>query len=246
MGLTFLKKGSAAHESLAQADAQTEAKKEAAGHGVHRFYLPKDKQTVITFLDGDLDGEGLLQAVAWWEHQCQLNGDWKNWFPCLADAGQEPCPICESGDNKPSWVAALTIIDHSEWTSKKSGQVFKNERKLFVCKRDTFRTLQHLATKRGGLRGCTFDVARNGEKSENVGNLFDFTEKHKNLDEYLVGLGVPPEARVPHDYEDGVTIKPYSAEELRKLGFGHSPGVGSTDVQQQLKGGAPSDYETKL
>jgi hypothetical protein len=244
MGLKFLKKGQEVQQSLEKADAQTEAKKEAAETRVSRFFLPKEKSTVLTFLDGFVDDEGLLQAVAWWEHQCKINGDWRNWFPCTAEMG-EPCPICAEGAS-PSWVAAFTVIDHSEWTSKQSGKTYKNQRKLFVCKRDTFRTLQLIAKKRGGLAHCTFDVSRSGEKSENVGNLFDFTEKHKDLNEFLVSLGVPEEERVPYDYEDGKTIRPYSADELKKLGFGGSdPVTGSADTQAQLSGGG-NDYAQQL
>ena len=44
------------------------------------------------------------------------------------------------------------------------GKVIKNTRKLFIAKNQTIKMLTKLAAKRGGLQGCTFDVARTGDK----------------------------------------------------------------------------------
>ena len=66
-----------------------------------------------------------------------------------------------------------------------AGKVYKNQRKLFVAKETTLKTLQKLASKpeRNGLAGCTFDVSRGPENTNppGVGSTFDFVMKHKSL-----------------------------------------------------------------
>lgn len=234
MAVSWLKKGKAAHEAVEQADAQT-AQKQAAG-SVYRFYLPKDKETRITFLDGNLDEDGLLETMTYWEHQLNLNGSWKNWFTCTQDS--EPCPICQDNHN-PSLVAVFTVIDHSKWTDK-NGVEHQHEKRLFVCKRETFKRLQKIATKRGGLAGCTFEVSRTGDKSAAVGSDFDYDEK-RPLSEVQKALGLDDEVVTPYNYEEVITYR--TADELRKLGFGSTP-IGAADVG----GGSPTatDYDTEL
>lgn len=213
---SFLKTGAAAREALAKAEAQTEAKKAAAGN-VQRFWLPEGKSATITFLDGVLDEHNTLASTMYWEHQVKMNGHWRNWFVCTHET--EPCPVCESG-NQPSFVAAFTIIDHSEYTDR-SGKVHRDEKRLFVCKRDTYAILQQKAQKKDGLRGWKVDVARIGERSANVGNDFDFIER--------VTLEDHEDFR-PYDYEE--VIKYLEASQLRELGFGDGiPSGGSSTPQ---------------
>lgn len=209
MTFDFMKKGKAAHEQVVKADLETEARK-AAG-SVWRFRMPQDTEAQITFLDGVLGDEGLLDTVTYWEHQVRLNGKWGNFFPCTQEF--EPCPLCEKGETS-ALVALFTIIDHRKWEDK-NGKAHQHEKRLFACKRDTFKRLQHLATKREGLAGITFDVQRIGDKSAAVGTDFDFVEKN-------------PLAKVKSKYslEDvkaidySEVVKYYTAEELRELGFG--------------------------
>lgn len=237
MSVSFLKKGQAAHEAVAQADAETEARKKSAG--IRRYWIPQDGEGQVTFLDGDLTKDGLLDAVAYYEHQVKLNGHFRNWFPCTADS--EPCPICDGGDN-PSLVTAFTVIDHNKWKDK-NGVVHQHERRLFVCKRDTFKMLQKIATKREGLAGATFDVARSGEKSSNVGNMFDFTEK-QSPEAIAKKYGLELDDVQPYDY--GEVIQYFPAAELKKLGFGLVGGIGSEDVATQTAPAEEPDYDQSL
>lgn len=213
--MSFLKRGAAAHEALARAEAETEARK-AASSGVHRFYLRDDEEKRITFLDGGLTQDNLLDHVNFNEHQVQLNGSWLNWFPCTEDVDlTQPCPICEQGDGyRKSLVHAFTIIDHSEWKDK-SGKIHKHEKKLYMCKRGGFKVLQNLATKRGGLTGVTFDVMRCGDNGWAAGNQFDFIEKN-NIADIAAKYGLEDVA--PYDYDEVFTYRP--PEELIALGFG--------------------------
>jgi len=236
MAITFLKKGSESHAAHAQAEAEAKARKDAASSPyTNRFWLPDGKETQITFLDGGLTPEGLLDCVSYKEHQLKLNNNWRNWFVCIEE--HEPCPICETGDYS-SLVSAFTVIDHTSFTDSQ-GHVRQHERRLFVCKRDTFKLLQKKATKFGGLEGVTFDVSRIGDKAPNVGSDFDYVEKH-TLAEIRKKYGLKTDGDedkkigLPYKYAD---IIPYrSAEELQKLGFGEVPVVGAEDSHAQIAG----------
>ncbi len=216
MAITFLKKGAEAHQEMEKADVKQAA---AEKNRAFRFWMPDGAEKEITFLDGDLTEDGLLDIVMYYEHQIFMNGAWTNWFVCTGE--QEPCPICEGGDTA-ALVGAFTIIDHSEWKDKK-GVKHKDEKKLFVAKRPSIKQLQVLATKRKGLAGCTFDAFRTGDQAAAVGNVFDFTEKQKLK---VIKKKYSMEDVEPYDYED--VIQYMEAKELRKLGFG-SLAVGEDD-----------------
>lgn len=212
-GVGFLKKGKAAHQMLDKADAEAEARKEAANQ-VRRYWMPPDKENQITFLDGELDSDGMLEATSYWEHNLKLNGHWRNWFPCTQV--QEPCPICDGGDSNAALVSVFTVIDHGQYTDGK-GVKHQHEIRLFACKREVFRRLQKIAAKRGGLKGCTFDVSRVNDKSAGCGDVFEFVEKQSIADikkKYkLDDAGVKA-----IDYNEAIVYR--TAKELNQLGFG--------------------------
>ena len=225
--MKFMKKGSAAHQAVEQADAVTAAKKASAG--IRRFWMPQGASTSITFLDGDLTEEGLLDTAACYEHQVKKGGHWLNWYPCTQE--EEPCPICEDG-HSPVLVAFFTIIDHAKFNDRE-GKTRQNERRLFACKRDTFKLLQQIATKRGGLAGCKFDVSRIGEKAPNVGSHFDFDSK-VDLPDLSKLYDIDPEQCQPYDYDEVITY--FDADALRKLGFGSSGMVvGNVSTQTDVE-----------
>lgn len=239
--MSFLKKGKQAHAQVAQVEADAEARR-AASDAPRRFWIPENKETQITFLDGDLDGDGLLSMVTYWEHQLKIGGHWRNWFPCTQV--EEPCPICEANHN-PSLVAAFTVIDHSEYKDR-NGVTHKNEKRLFVCKRETLARLQKLATKRGGLTGVTFDVSRTGEKSAGVGDTFDFVEK---LTPAQIKKKYGLDDAQPYDYDEVIVYR--NAAELRKALPGvvaddgdDDGGVGSADAKAAAD--SVNDYEDEV
>ena len=236
--MNFLKSGKAVHDSFNQEQETRDQKREAASSPYNnRFWMPKEATKYITFLDGGLDEDGLLMTVSYFEHQIKMNGSWQNWFVCVSES--EPCPLCEDGD-KASLVSLFTIIDHSEFTTK-DGAAHSNQRRLYPVKGDTFKRMQKLASKQGGLAGCKFEVLRIGEKAPNVGSDFDFIEKTSYEDvlaKYeMKKSGEASDRKVarPYDYQ---AIIPYrNADELRGLGFGGSVySVGSEQVQEDLSG----------
>jgi hypothetical protein len=220
-----MKKGQEAHKAFAEEEAKAEAKA-AQSQQVRRFWMPPNGEASLTFLDGDLDADGALDIPMYREHQVFMNGNWRNWFVCIAD--DEVCPICQS-NLESDLVGVFTVIDHSEFTSKKSGKVFKDQKRLFVAKRNTLKILQKIATKRKGLAGATFDVSRSGDKVAAVGDMFDFTEKRT-----LKAIKALYEDAEVVNYEE--EIKYLSRDELLKLGFGAEM-VGqeaTTDYDDQL------------
>jgi hypothetical protein len=169
-----------------------------------------------------------------------MNGHRRNWFVCTQD--EEPCPICEaaSGGDRSQYVGYLTVIDHSEFKGR-DNTVYKDQVRLFAAKKDTVKLLQGYAVKRGGLRGCKFDVVRVGDKSASVGSGFDYTEKY--TDDQLFQMygkvkvktlvnGKPAEKIEDHskpiNYDWYLETIYQPADELRKLGFGSLGGpIGS-------------------
>ena len=240
MAVDFLKRGKSAHEAIAKADHEAEVRQ--AQYAIRRFWIPKDGETQITFLDGALTPEGLLDTTTYLEHQVFMNGNWKNWFPCVSEV--EPCPICES-NNYHSVVSLFTVIDHSQYTDR-NGKVHKNERRLFAAKRDTLKRLQKLATRpgRSGLLGWTVGVSRTGDKSAGVGSDFEFLE-HNSIQDLVKKYGLNPQEAVPFNYADGKTVVYRTADQLRQLGFG-GPVIGNSGGGGSTWGGqdsAPFDEE---
>lgn len=233
MVASFLNKGADAAKQAEKAETQAEERK--AGF-LQRFYLKPGNERTVTFLDGGLSEDGMLYGVNFWEHQLNLNGHWRNWFPCTQN--KEPCPICDGGDN-PSLVYLFTVIDHTGYKTKEGKEV-KNERVLFACKNETFKRLQSLAVKRGGLTGLRIDISRTTEKSANVGDLFDVVGQSTQQD-IMGATGLTAEDVVPFDYDEVIVYR--DAETLKGMGFGGNAAVAGGVPPQD----APAvDYQNEL
>jgi len=232
-GMSFLKKGAAAQKALKQEEAKAEAKQAEYGK-LWRFYMKEDEEKDIIFLDGDLDEDGNLDVPMWKEHFMQVGGKWTN-LACTAH--EEPCPMCENGD-EPSLLAGFTILDLTPFTIKKgpnAGKKIKQSKKIFACKRTTFAQLQKYASKKGGLRGLEFEVSRSNSKAANVGDTFvmgdkisfeDLHDKYKDDAE-------------PADFEEEITYR--TRDELIQLGVKASPTLGKhndtgEDLDEELGG----------
>lgn len=214
---SWIKRGAATQQDFKSANARQEQRAQEQDKA-RRFWLEKTgEECLITFLDGSLlkgtgeEAEGFLDAPSWTEHFVKVNGRWQP-FVCIAD--EEPCPICDSG-NEPSWVAGFTVIDHRSYTSEKTGKVYANQKRLFVCKLNTYKILQKKARKHGGLVGVTFEATRNGPKEPQVGSAFEFQQK-QGLDVLANQYGA--EVAVPLDYEKELTR--LSCDQLMQFGFG--------------------------
>ena len=245
MSLAFMKSGAAVHEEVKQADAAQQAAFEAAS-GPQRFWLEQGKEARATFIDGGVEN-GLLQTMSWYEHMTPRGVGKKGYdnYPCTQET--EACPICEEG-NTPSLVFAFTIIDHRSWKDK-NGKDHQFQKRLFICKRETFKRLQSKAVKlmengqaANGLIGVTFDISRIGERSASVGSDFDYVACTP-LEQVYAACKYETKDQGPFNY--GEVIKYYPAAELRGLGFGQKNSVGSADtvssgVQEKSKAPAGS------
>lgn len=151
---------------------------------IWRFYMRQGDEQEITFVDDDtkplpleIDNKKVKVSlpVLFREYQLYLNGDWRNWFTVPDDSDDD---LLVKQGHRASQVAAFTIIDHNEWTDR-NGVTHKDVLKTFVVKTSTptFKLLQKQSAKRKGLRGCRFTVSRLGQKTCNVGDVFEFEEK---------------------------------------------------------------------
>lgn len=219
-GLGFLKKGAAAKQALQQEEAKAELAKQEAGK-LWRFWMPPEEERKITFLDGEVDEDGMLDINMYYEHQVKINGNWEN-FVCTSEQ-EGYCPICDKGDNKSTLVGVMTIIDHTPHKIKSgpnAGKTIQNTRKLFVAKKQTLKILSKIAAKRGGLTGCTFDVSRGDDKTASVGSQFDFVEKNP-LKAIAEELEMKIEDVQPANYAEEISYR--TADELVELGVGKAP-----------------------
>lgn len=241
-------RGGAAAKAFANEESQKEAQREQSNK-MWRFYLKEGQEARITFIDGNLDETGALDAFSFPQHQVFANGRWNNFFVCTKHEGY--CPLCESGD-VPARVAVLTVIDHRETKSKDGTKTYRDQKRLFVMKHDTYQILQNMAKKRGGLAGITVDVMRTGDRSPNVGNHFDFIEKNpvEKLRQAFTkkvkkedGSEVLVTDFTPANYEEEIVY--HSPSELEAMGFGSAP-ASPMGMQSQQSSVADTDYSDNL
>lgn len=219
----LLMTGGAAKEALQRERALAKQRDLDRENSVFRFYLKPEQEETITFLDGDLDEDGDLENICYYEHTINTKGYPK--YVCINDpsTGVE-CPICATGDN-PYFATVFTVLVHKEWASKqdiKDGIKHEASIQLFVAKSSVADKLRKKAKKYGGLAGVTFEVSRSNADAFNVGDDFDYVQKN-TLAELVDGF--PNEVDKngntvvkPLDYNKVLQI--YSESELHDLGFG--------------------------
>ncbi len=220
MSTDWLKYGKEAKETVA-----AEKVKAAARRGGRRFYLKPDSKGLITFIDGTITEDGIFDTPMYYEHDIPRRDGQKgnDQFVCVAsEKGDVACPICQENKN-PGFVGVLTVIDHSQWTDREQ-KVHKNERRLFVYKRDSQSMLLELAKKRGGsLIGCTFEVVRpEGQRTAKIGTMYEYkgkTDLAKIKERFK-------DAASPLDYSSPKVIPFVKPEDLRKLGYGTRDTIG--------------------
>jgi len=227
--LNFMKRGDQAVRAYEQAEATTEARREESGKA-WRFMITKkqlDQEFKLTFLDGDLGEQGLLNIPMYYEHTVAHGGYWRNYVCTDGVVTDEPCPICIGGD-QPAFVGVMSVLDHTPRVDK-LGKSYPRTRRLYVVKRTTIKQLTKIAKAYGGLSGCTFMVSRSTENVPNAGDTFVFIEKASVL-ELQKAYG---EDASPLIYEQEITFR-YPAE-LRALGIGGTVGAGTVQTSAQAQ-----------
>lgn len=226
----WMLKGKSAQAAMQEADAKAEIAKSEASK-LFRFWLNDGEEAAITFLDGNLDQDGMLEGLTFYEHTIQFAGKWQN-FICTnsgTSQSQEPCPICEGGD-QPALVTAFTIIDHRTYQGKSKngepGKVYKDTKKLLLATRTSFKVLQKLASKLGGLAGQTFEVSRSDSQKPRIGDVWVPVQKRSMKD---LSAQFGEEAVALPDYAHELTYR--TRAELLKMGIGKATAtIGASDV----------------
>lgn len=224
-GASWLKTGEAAKNTLAQAEAAAEMAKANAGKA-WRFWIKEGEDKKITFLDGEVDDDGILSCPMYHEHSILVNGDRTN-FVCTQEQ-EGYCPICAMGnDSKSALVGVLSVLDHTPHkvqNGPNAGKIIQHTRKLFVAKKGTIRLLSKIALKRGGLTGATFEVSRTGDKAPNVGDQFDYVEK-ASYEHLASTYGLDLKDVGPLNYAEEITYLTSAELLARGIGKAHS-GIG--------------------
>jgi hypothetical protein len=227
-GMGFLKKGADAQAMFKQEQAKIEANKEKQGK-MFDFRMKEGEERRITFLDGDIGPDGILNITMYHEHNLQMAGGYDQ-YVCTAEVDtSQPCPLCAIS-NKRYLVGLMTVIDHTPYTIKsgaKAGNTVQNQKKLFKCKQGTIKILSKIASKKGGLTGWTFDASRSGgDKTPAVGDNFIPDLQWESRGAFAKEQSLKPDEVQPADYNAEIVYK--SPEELIDLGIGKNfTGVGT-------------------
>lgn len=212
-----------------------------------RFFLKVGQSQNIVFLDDftkvrevELPGSGevVKQPVVPFcfnEHNLTVDGDWKNWFTCLAKI-DPPCPICSAGHYK-YYVGMYTVM--AEWVDKDgvkhwSKRILAAKVEAIELIRSKSQALQKTGQLNDGqLRYCQFYVGRTNERSVVTGNDYNFV-KRLSADEVKALLPAPQQGQEP------LTIDPYPYPKL----FAPQP---KAELEKLLKSGrvqAPRDRKS--
>ncbi|AUR96012.1 hypothetical protein NVP1215B_094 [Vibrio phage 1.215.B._10N.222.54.F7] len=234
---SFLKRGNDAREALLSQEKEIEKVQEIRG-SFRNFFLRAGSQATITFLDGGLDKDGLLDMPLMYLHSVYHAGMGNNGerinLVCTQDT-EGDCPICAY--DKAQLVGCLTVIEHTKYQSA-DGEVV-NPRRLFLPKRQTMRELQEAATELDGLRGYQFKVRRHGKKSPIVGDELELVAE-RIPEETLTKVFDACSSSKAIDYETELNY--FSNEDLHRLGIveGVSKGANMDRFPNQQSNAAPS------
>ena len=170
---SFMQGASQAQNAFQAEQTQREVRREQ----MFRFWLKKGEKARVTFLDGSLGENGVLEAGGGFYYEHTVNAPGKGWsdFVCLREI-EGFCPICAGGHNA-AYVGYFTVIDHRSITGKRG--TYKDQKRLYVAKQTTYEKLMLRAAKNPevGLTGVTMDVMRSTvDTSPRVGDDFDIVE----------------------------------------------------------------------
>jgi hypothetical protein len=174
---------------------------------VRRFWMKNGTDREITFVDPatiNFNGQQIPTPIQYMEYNLNMNGHWRNWFTRPTDDSQD---FLKELGHRASKVAALTVIDHSEWTDRK-GNVHKDEVLMYVVKRSStvWKQIERFYSTHGSLQGQRFRISRMGDKSPGAGSLLEHIGQSEVYN---------PEIHKPYDYFE--VLKPKTRDELIKI-----------------------------
>lgn len=229
-----------AEEELKLQKARAEARKEQ-GLMPFRFRVGVGDTTQFVVVD---DAPDFYR----FEHNMKnpATGFWDTFTGCTKE--WDNCPACETLGRESYYAMYLTVIDFTHFKTK-DGTKHEFSRKLLVVKPAQQKKIQRAyakAQKDGGtLRGCIFEVTRDGDKDSSIGNDIEMVEV-MDEDEMLTytrswkdkeGKTQTERCHEVFDY-DALFPEPDS-EDLRKT-VGGQPTPGSRAHVDKELGGRPS------
>lgn len=143
------------------------------------------------------------------EHNLTIDGDWKNWFTCLAKI-DPPCPICSNGHYK-YYIGMYTVL--AEWQDQDG--VAHWSKRLFAAKIDAIERIrmkqgQYKKDGRiadGQFQYGMFHVSRSGERSVVTGDDLEFIRTLSREE----AEGLLP---APQQGQEPLTVDPYDYMKL--------------------------------
>lgn len=201
-------------------DAMDEAEAESSkGYGPRDFWVPSGKTKRIVFLDDT--------GFMFWEHGLYgLTKQVSDREICLVkNKIADSCPLCDAGDHPsgkelrlyPSFVGIFTVIDCGdvlrnpttkkvslEGFKSKKGKVYQFDKKVLRAKKGSNEKpgmlpfIRRKKEQRGGsLLGTVWDTFRAGDKTDSIGNEWEYVTKidvstPEALREGLMGLEGSP------------------------------------------------------
>ncbi|MGI4990990.1 hypothetical protein ACRXCV_00030 (plasmid) [Halobacteriovorax sp. GFR7] len=228
-------KGAAAQQAM----QQEQAKADMRSNGTYRFYVKHGEERTITFLDGNLDANGLLDIPFIHEHRVKVNGSYEN-IACTEP--NEACPLCDMAKQSNSqdygfsaFIGYLTVIDHTGYVDN-NGVQHADVIRLYAAKRKTIELLTKMAQNSGTLAGMSFKVSRSSDKSAAVGDIYVPVGQYNVVDLINYYKQQDPNSKIGVlNYDKEVTY--FDANTLRgMLGMGNG----------LPNGGAPNGQPTGL
>lgn len=176
-----------------------------------RFSLEKGESARVTFMDGNLTREGLIELWLYKEHFLPIP---PYRFVCVAY--NEECPICRDGF-RAHLMGAGTIYDHRV-----------NATRIFCVAYSSLSRMAVKAKEVNGLKGWTVLMTKTGNARTRIGDVMEF-EGRMTDSELMAAYG--RRGRLPTmNYAKHLGY--LSAKELRKQGFGVIQGL-----EQEFKSG---------
>jgi hypothetical protein len=202
-------------QKLMEEEKARQAARDAERDKLWRFSLKPGEGATVVFLDGSLETQGehkgMLVAPFFREHTVKTGPRrWDN-FICLTMIGED-CGICDQTGRDGDLCAAFTVVDTTERTGR-DNKVYKNQRRLFIAKQQTYQALQAIATELDGIAGLVMKISRTGDRTARVGDVL-VPLKKLTIEEIVGHFGEP--FGVATDYETELQVVP--AAELIKLG----------------------------
>lgn len=236
----FFRGSAGARRSEQERKAQEERRKAGgSGNRIFRFFVPVGETKEIVILDDQPD-------FYMWEHNYKgSDGKWGHLAGCCKE--WETCPACEHTGSESYFGMYLTVLDLTPYTNR-DGDTIEFSRKLMCVKPTQHRKFIRAAEKRGSLRGCLFEMSRDGQKDSAIGNDIEYVER-LDEDELATYTREWTDKEGKHHTED--CSEPFVYEEIfeeptpeniaKQIGIEYEAPPGSSRANEEALGEAEED-----